>query len=272
MKRKLVVLMLAISVFSLNAFPSVPFVVNAATEEQSEELKSFVTLGRIVLEENFKDHYETEIKDNSAIIKVWGDSVGLAVHQLLDGEESLKSSWETLKSSMQSLSNSMYDLFTSICTKDEHLIYYVVNDQDKNEIFMQFEDNFLSYDIVDGEHKKSLLSTSEIEEVITNRIKEKYMNTEISSITINENYGTNTPDDYIALVNLVWNVQNSAGTTNEMLSMYSNDLAATVANSCDNVQEIAVFWEVPYHGKNSKYSFERKGKEMYLSDKMEILQ
>lgn len=101
---------------------------------------------------------------------------------------------------------------------------------------------------------------------IRKRIKEKYSDTDITSIILNPDLGTDTEDDLIALVNLTWNVQNSGKTSKEMLLMYSNDLAATVANECPNIQEIAIFWDVPYLKDNAKCAYERKDNGMYEMD------
>ena len=66
---------------------------------------------------------------------------------------------------------------------------------------------------------------------------------------------------------LTWNVENNRELTEKMLRMYSDDLAAAIADDQPDVQEIAVFWEVPYHGnKTTKFSYERRSNGMYLTD------
>lgn len=88
----------------------------------------------------------------------------------------------------------------------------------------------------------------------------------MDSITINDDYGTDAEDDYIALVNLKWTVKNNGQMSKKVLKMYSEDLAATVAIECPNIQEIAIFWTVPYLNANAKCSYERKGNGMYEMD------
>lgn len=105
-----------------------------------------------------------------------------------------------------------------------------------------------------------------IENTIRARIEEKYTSTDIEKIDINEDLGTDTPDDYVALVYLTWNMQNTGKTSKEVLTMYSNDLAATTAEQLQNVQEIAIFWDVPYLNDSAKCAYERKGNDMYISD------
>ena len=50
--------------------------------------------------------------------------------------------------------------------------------------------------------------------------------TQIDRITINDDLGTETDGDYIALVYLTWNQKNTGKTSKKMLEMYSSDLAA----------------------------------------------
>lgn len=56
---------------------------------------------------------------------------------------------------------------------------------------------------------------------VANKVKEyvneHYSNTKIESITVNPNLGTEKNDDYVVLVRLIWNVQNSGETSKKML-------------------------------------------------------
>ena len=103
-------------------------------------------------------------------------------------------------------------------------------------------------------------------EDIRGHIIVNYSGTSVDSITINDDYGTDAEDDYIALVNLTWTVKNNGQMSKKVLKMYSEDLAATVAIECPNIQEIAIFWTVPYLNANAKCSYERKGNGMYEMD------
>lgn len=109
-----------------------------------------------------------------------------------------------------------------------------------------------------------------IENAIRQRISDEYTFTDIDSIRINENLGTDdVDDDYIALVDLTWTQMNKGPTSKKMLSMYSEDLAAYIGEECPNVQEIAIFWTVPYlDNANAKCAYERKGEGMYEMDMM----
>ena len=95
-----------------------------------------------------------------------------------------------------------------------------------------------------------------------------YDYTTIDSITINNDAGTDTPDDYIALVNLTWSQKNSQETTEKMLDMYSQDMAARIYKDSSNVQEICIFWNVPYLNASAKWSFERGSNGMYKTDQI----
>ena len=103
----------------------------------------------------------------------------------------------------------------------------------------------------------ALTEQEQITKILTDRIGTEYSKTDINEITINDDLSTDESDDYIALVYLTWNVKNSGKTSKEMLKMYSDDLAATLANQNDSVTEIAIFWTVPYLDDNAKCSYKR---------------
>ena len=102
---------------------------------------------------------------------------------------------------------------------------------------------------------------------------DNYTETDVSNISVNENYGTNADGDYILLVDLKWNVRNSADMTNQMLAMYSEDFAARVGSSLPDVSEFTIFWTVPYYSADTvavKYSYARQGAGMYQTDRMSL--
>lgn len=105
-----------------------------------------------------------------------------------------------------------------------------------------------------------------IEGTIRARINSQYTFTSVDSISINEDLGTEAEGDYIALVNLTWSQKNSGSLSKKVLDMYSSDLAATVAEECPEVQEIAIFWTVPYLKSEAKCSYERRDGHMYKTD------
>lgn len=109
----------------------------------------------------------------------------------------------------------------------------------------------------------------DIEEAAREIIADNFTATDVDRVTVNEDYGTDADDDYILLVYLTWNVQNSADMTKKVLAMYSEDFAARVGEDLENVQEVALFWTVPYHSETGtavKYSYERDGAGMYQTD------
>ncbi len=96
-----------------------------------------------------------------------------------------------------------------------------------------------------------------------------YQNTLVDKIAVNENLGTDAPDDYIALIYLVFDVKNSRGTGNQMMRMYSDDLVATMAQKgTTSISEVAVFWEDEYNSRTVKYVYEYRDGGFYLVDVM----
>lgn len=108
-----------------------------------------------------------------------------------------------------------------------------------------------------------------LEDYIWSRVHNEYDRTTVNRVEINEDLGTDTEGDYIALVYLTWDVKNKPDMTETMLQMYSDDLAASLATDHPEVQEVAIFWQVPYLGTNtSKWSYERRDGAMYATDKV----
>lgn len=155
--------------------------------------------------------------------------------------------------------------------------FFTKDDIETNEYNMRYmnvyDDEYNSRITTDGEAPAATpepdVSTTVIEALARYRIGEYYDDTEIDSITINDDLGTDVPGDYIVLVKLIWNGKNSGAMAKETLKVYSDDLAASLYEGSEDVQEIAVFWTVPYlNNGNGKCAYERKADGMYLTDEV----
>lgn len=99
-------------------------------------------------------------------------------------------------------------------------------------------------------------------------IDENYTLTDLDDITVNEDMGTDEDGDYVVLVNLTWNQKNKGSTSQEMLDLYSSDMAARTYKDLPEVQELCIFWTVPYlNDGKAKISFERTDGGMVYTDK-----
>ena len=155
--------------------------------------------------------------------------------------------------------------------------FFTKDDIEINEYNMRYmnvyDDDYNSRITTDGEAPAATpepdVTTTVIEALSRYRIGELYEDTEIDSITINDDLGTDTPGDYIVLVRLIWNGKNSGTSAKETLKMYSDDLAASLYEGSSDVQEIAVFWTAPnLNNGNGKCAYERKADGMYLTDEV----
>lgn len=100
-------------------------------------------------------------------------------------------------------------------------------------------------------------------------INANYTNTVLDDLTVNDDAGTDEDGDYVVLVNLTWNQKNMGKTSQEMLDMYSSDMAARIYQDLPEVQELCIFWSVPYlNDGTAKISFERKDNGMAYTDKV----
>lgn len=102
-------------------------------------------------------------------------------------------------------------------------------------------------------------------------VSEKYRDTRVTEITLNDNLGSEAEDDYVALIYLRWTVQNGPDMTKRMIAMYSEDFAARIGTDVPAVTDVAIFWTVPYYSEETaaKYSYERRDNGgMYKTDEV----
>lgn len=109
----------------------------------------------------------------------------------------------------------------------------------------------------------------EIELTVLNRINDgDYTFAVLDEITINNNYGSDDPDNnFILLVYFIYDTKNTKSTGNDLMRMYSDDLVATIAEQgFDDINEAAIFWEDDYNNRSVKYAYEYKNNGFYISD------
>lgn len=106
----------------------------------------------------------------------------------------------------------------------------------------------------------------EIESLVRDKIKEDYDSTSINQLAVNKDMGKG--EGYIVLAHLSFDRKNRAKTAKEMISMYAQDLGASLADQKD-INEVTVFFEVPYlkEGDNIyKLNMQRQGDGMAIKD------
>lgn len=91
----------------------------------------------------------------------------------------------------------------------------------------------------------------------------------ITSISVNENLGTDEENDFVVLAYLSFDVKNNAKMTKEMLVLLNNQIGANMAE-IDNISELTIFWEVPYLNSSNdniaKANLLRNDKGFYFED------
>ena len=117
------------------------------------------------------------------------------------------------------------------------------------------------------EKKPKETKGSKIEKAVKGVVDSDLNSTTINELTINEDASVDE-ERYIVLANLKWDVKNTANLTKDMLDMYSDHLAAKLADD-KNIHELVIFWEVPYHKEGDtilKKTYQNDSDGMYLSD------
>ncbi len=105
-----------------------------------------------------------------------------------------------------------------------------------------------------------------IEPVTRLWISQTLQYTEVDSITVNDDLGTSTPDDYIVLIHLIWG-GGAAG--QQYIPAYSDTIAVNMVEAYPSIQELCLFWHAPNDDNVSvKRAYEQKNGAMYLSDEI----
>ena len=118
-----------------------------------------------------------------------------------------------------------------------------------------------------GETSAASNKEQKVKKTVQGYIDDKYTLTTIDRVEVNPDYGTDAADDYIALVYLTWDQKNTGKTSKEVLDLYSQDMAVRMYGDLPEIQELCVFWTVPYLNNGSaKISFERSNGGMMITD------
>lgn len=129
-----------------------------------------------------------------------------------------------------------------------------------------------TYESEDEDELESLKSVAEYE--IESIIEDNYKAASIEKIEINQDMSTDQDNKLIALVYLSFDFKNSAQTSYNMVEMFSDDLASKIGTDNNTINQMAIFWKVPYIDEDeilAKFSYERSGKQMKITDKVSSL-
>jgi len=114
---------------------------------------------------------------------------------------------------------------------------------------------------------KSKDSKEDLKKMVSDIVSTDLNGTTINDLIVN-NYQAEE-NKYIVLPHLKWETKNSKKRTVEMLEMYSDHIAAKLYEQ-KGIEEITIFWEVPYHleGENiAKFNYMRNANGMAKNDK-----
>ena len=102
---------------------------------------------------------------------------------------------------------------------------------------------------------------------IADHIVERHKgDTEILDIVINPNLGSDIEGLKVALVYLKFKPALTENTTKEEIELFSNGIGNLMTDKYDEVSDLTVFWEVPYHKEDNnivKHNYGRDSRGMY---------
>ena len=167
------------------------------------------------------------------------------------------------------MSNSMHtqEIEFSTYSADRSSPNKTVNSIDELLNFFENEMNGFVPESLRGVHLSPSMS-QQIKTTIEYRSKE-YTDCQVTDITVNIETNSD-PIQHIVLVYCEYARNNSLDTTREMIDIYSDDIAAYLAQKHDSVSEVYVFWTVPkYYANNiaAKCSYNIHDAKAFIADK-----
>ncbi|MGY8620291.1 hypothetical protein ACN6A9_01760 [Bacillus safensis] len=235
--------------------------VNTAVQKDGSFEYKFFNEGDTVFDDGkYNIYVETlpVLEQTKVVQEIFGDNGSNLSGSQISGDSELKATAEiNLK-----INNSEVIYEEETLPKDKDA------EEDKNEAYT-------SEEVEDNSEEDELGMVKDDAEIEIKKIIEKnYKTTSIEKIEINEDMGSSEKNKLIALVYLSFDALNTSKTAYNMVEMYSDDLAANIGKENDTVNQIAVFWKVPYIDEEetvAKFSYERSGKQMKITDKVSSL-
>ncbi|WP_144521771.1 hypothetical protein [Bacillus pumilus] len=236
-------------------------IVNTTVQKDGSFEYKFFNVGDTVFDDGkYNIYVETlpVLEQTKVVQEIFGDNGSNLSGSQISGDSELKATAEI--NIKINTSEVIYEEETLPKDKDA--------EEDKNEAYT-------SEEVEDKSEEDELGMVKDDAEIEIKKIIEKnYKTTSIEKIEINEDMGSSEKNKLIALVYLSFDALNTSKTAYNMVEMYSDDLAANIGKENDTVNQIAVFWKVPYIDEEetvAKFSYERSGKQMKITDKVSSL-
>lgn len=231
-------------------------------------------LMKFLVEKDLLPKTQTELRisgpDNKVVIRVCKGLVNNElVYNVFNPQLAKNSMDETLKDTFYKVNNyniekveletiELYGFDGDEDGKFDNTLYDI---KPIRENISEIENEEIEEEVVEIDKLDTLKRT--VNSIIRKELSDQVKNTILSSITVNENLGTNSENDVVVLANLSWSVKNREETTREMLEMYSDHLAVKIASELEDGSEIALFWKATYTGLDIKHSYYVEGGNAY---------
>lgn len=115
--------------------------------ELSDDDKIEIALAssKLILSENFPDHFNISRDGNTITVNVWQEGVAFGALYANAGDADTLKLWSTMKDNVQYASSQMYNALNGA---DGHVVVNVLNDQNMENTLLMYMDGKLVYDSV----------------------------------------------------------------------------------------------------------------------------
>ncbi|NUI58974.1 hypothetical protein HUN88_04220 [Bacillus amyloliquefaciens] len=121
----------------------------------------------------------------------------------------------------------------------------------------------------EDENTTTVIENETEEDQINDLVENNLKNVSVDKIELNQDMSKNKEKQYIALVHLSFNLKNTPERAKKITQTYSEDLAARISDKVKSVDQLIIFWKIPYLNDNAvlaKNSYVRSGSHFIIAD------
>ena len=119
-----------------------------ASSIDAERMDLYARTADYLVTLQFGDNHRTVTDGNTLQVAVWKENVALAAVEAQAGNEELRAAWFEMGSNMADLSRSLYDAMANFDLEGGHVVLYLLNDQNTENVLLTFVDGAKIFDVV----------------------------------------------------------------------------------------------------------------------------
>lgn len=119
---------------------------SASTSENEIDIDLVVSVINLSLSGSYGDNYSVEGDETGISISIWQDGLAVGAAMAKNGNKEMEEDWNYMVESLQKMSESTKDSVTELGFPDTHIMIYLLNDGNHDNILLMIQDGDVLYD------------------------------------------------------------------------------------------------------------------------------